>query len=229
MNEEDFFEEDFFEASSSSHFEAITSQPDYERVYLSERDLALRNCWSSFQESATSIAQLYKDRLSTNETGALWLPFQTAAGTVTTLYKESCDGMKRTNEAAVQYGYQRRTRELADWARSKRRRYIRKDELLSYLAGKSPPPIHSKVSTHHHHHHHSNNIKSDHPTTYTPHSQNSEVEMHTFKEALARRSRAPELYTFVAGEIARHCKRSASPLDVNMDVQSMSNKRQRFL
>lgn len=59
---------------------------------------------------------------------------------------ESCDGMKRTNEAAVQYGYQRRTRELADWARSKRRRYIRKDELLSYLAGKSPPPIHSKVS-----------------------------------------------------------------------------------
>lgn len=60
MNEEDFFEEDFFEASSSSHFEAITSQPDYERVYLSERDLALRNCWSSFQESATSIAQLYK-------------------------------------------------------------------------------------------------------------------------------------------------------------------------
>lgn len=59
---------------------------------------------------------------------------------------ESCDGMKRTNEAAVQYGYQRRTRELADWARSKRRRYIRKDELLSYLAGKSPPPLHSKVS-----------------------------------------------------------------------------------
>lgn len=53
--------------------------------------------------------------------------------------------------------------------------------------------------------------------------------MHTFKEALARRSRAPELYTFVTGEIARHCKRSASPLDVNMDAQNMSNKRQRFL
>lgn len=29
----------------------------------------------------------FLDRLSTNETGALWLPFQTAAGTVTTLYK----------------------------------------------------------------------------------------------------------------------------------------------
>lgn len=41
--------------------------------------------------------------------------------------------------------------------------------------------------------------------------------------------RAPELYAFVAGEIARNCKRPASPLDVNMDVQSHSNKRQRFM
>lgn len=41
--------------------------------------------------------------------------------------------------------------------------------------------------------------------------------------------RGPELYAFVAGEIARHCKRPASPLDVNMDVQSLSNKRQRFM
>lgn len=29
----------------------------------------------------------FTDRLSSNETGALWIPFQTAAGTVTTLYK----------------------------------------------------------------------------------------------------------------------------------------------
>lgn len=27
------------------------------------------------------------DRLNTSDTGALWIPFQTAAGTVTTLYK----------------------------------------------------------------------------------------------------------------------------------------------
>ena len=40
----------------------------------------------------------------------------------------------------MQCGYQRRTREIVDWARSKRRRYIRRDELLSYLAGKPPPP-----------------------------------------------------------------------------------------
>lgn len=29
----------------------------------------------------------YTDRLNTGDTGALWIPFQTAAGTVTTLYK----------------------------------------------------------------------------------------------------------------------------------------------
>lgn len=29
----------------------------------------------------------YTDRLNTTDTGALWIPFQTAAGTVTTLYK----------------------------------------------------------------------------------------------------------------------------------------------
>lgn len=41
--------------------------------------------------------------------------------------------------------------------------------------------------------------------------------------------RAPELYAFVAGEIARNSKRPASPLDVNMDVQSLNSKRQRFM
>lgn len=41
--------------------------------------------------------------------------------------------------------------------------------------------------------------------------------------------RGPELYAFVAGEIARHCKRPASPLDVNMDVQNLCSKRQRFM
>lgn len=68
-------EEDFFASIEEAHFEAIRSQPDYERVYLSERDMALRNCWSSFQESATSIAQLYKGKnfiiISVNCTGVL--------------------------------------------------------------------------------------------------------------------------------------------------------------
>lgn len=58
-------------------------------------------------------------------------------------------------------------------------------------------------------------------------------ELHTFREALAmsplsRRPRGPELYSFISGEIARHCKRPPSPSDVNMDSPT-HHKRQRFM
>jgi len=223
--------------------EAINRQPNYETQYLDERDASIRNLFHSFQESATSIAQLYRDRLNSNDTGALWIPFQTAAGTVTTLYKESCDGIRRTSETAMQCGYQRRTRDIADWARSKRRRYIRREDLLSYLAGKSPPsmihvtklPQHLYSSTRQQHHgqYHQNQQQSQSHNDHHLHNgtfvSSIDSDLHTFKEALARRPRAPELYAFVAGEIARHCKRPASPLDVNMDVQTLCSKRQRFM
>lgn len=124
-------------------------------------------------------------------------------------YQDSCDGMKRTNELAIQCGYQRRTRELADWAKNKRRRYIRREELLSYLAGKPPPPIHVVSSRHHHHHHHHTSPKQQSIVHDLQHSNNGSTailfghqhnlnyhqvsadatELHTFKEALARRPR----------------------------------------
>lgn len=96
---------------------------------------------------------------------------------------ESCDGLRRTSDLAMHSGYQRRTREIADWARSKRRRYIRREDLLAYLAGKSPPPatmIHVTKMPHQtqqhsdHHVHNGSTVDSD---------------LHTFKEALARRPR----------------------------------------
>lgn len=149
---------------------------------------------------------MLSDRQLSNEpTASCWLPFQTAAGTVTKLYKgecvdfmfdrykmssnflplihlelfnlklcvrlfffcvcvESCDGMKRSNDLANQVGYQRRNKEIAEWARSKKRRYIRRDDLLSYLAGKPLPP----VSAHHHHQFSSNNNNSS--TQHTTHN-----------------------------------------------------------
>lgn len=106
-------------------------------------------------------------------------------------------------------GYQRRTRDIADWARNKRRRYIRRDDLLAYLAGKSPPPstmIHVTKLPH-------NLYSTTTPTTQTANTryhQNQQIQqaqqqsehhhgttfvssidsdLHTFKEALARRPR----------------------------------------
>nr|XP_014099909.1 uncharacterized protein LOC106624666 isoform X1 [Bactrocera oleae] len=191
------------------------------------------------------------------DTGALWLPFQTAAGTVTTLYKEACDGVKRTSDSAVQCGYQRRTRELADWARSKKRRMIRREDLLAYLAGKpltntnrrSPKPEHShnhsntgavfNTNASHHtsphmyssHHHHAQHQHQNHHHQATGGGATNEptTDLHTFKEALVLRPRGPELFAFVANEIARHCKRPASPIDDKMDICHYSSKRQRFM
>lgn len=112
-------EDDWLASIEEEYLASMAAEPDYEGQYISERESSMRGMWSSFQESATSIAQLYRgkdwpkaldmidficayfscfnvhftlfclfaDRLHSNETGALWLPFQTAAGTVTTLYK----------------------------------------------------------------------------------------------------------------------------------------------
>lgn len=120
--------------------------------------------------------------------------------------------MRRTNDLAMNTGYHRRTREIADWARSKRRRYIRREDLLAYLAGKSSPPHglirlspqHLYTNTQQSKPLHSQHIGSGSPTT--PHQTQSHGEhhlhhggaafvssmdsdLHTFKEALARRSR----------------------------------------
>ncbi|XP_068141183.1 HUWE1-associated protein modifying stress responses [Drosophila tropicalis] len=281
------------------HREIDGQHDEHEREYARQRDNNLSTVWGAFQDSATAVAQLYRERSSNTfqhtvastadatsagghgagtGAGALWLPFQTAAGTVTTLYKESCDGLKRTSDAAVQCGYQRRTRELADWARSKKRRMIRREDLLAYLAGKPTPP----PTTHNHPHANRRSPKPEHihhngcgvglPSgaasigasgfvssglgiASLPSSPNVGAaavagagaaggvhgaagginpggigdDLHTFKEALVLRPRGPELFAFVANEIARHCKRPGSPIDDKMDICHYSSKRQRFM
>ncbi|KAH8411346.1 hypothetical protein KR215_002410 [Drosophila sulfurigaster] len=280
--EESWLEEQFLREINGQNDE-------YEREFVRQRDNNLSTVWGAFQDSATAVAQLYRERSSNtyaSETGALWLPFQTAAGTVTTLYKESCDGLKRTSDAAIQCGYQRRTRELADWARSKKRRMIRREDLLAFLAGK-PLPMQStnphanrRSPKPEHNNHHggqvsgggggggangvtgfaSNGLSMMAPTNTNggqtaataAHLLNNPAsgqvatvgatggalgaasgivgdDLHTFKEALVLRPRGPELFAFVANEIARHCKRPGSPIDDKMDICHYSSKRQRFM
>lgn len=117
--------------------------------------------------------------------------------------------MRRTNELAMSTGYQRRTREIADWARSKRRRYIRREDLLAYLAGKSSPPsgmIHVTRLSPQHLYTNTQQAKPLHnpgsPThQMQPHTEHHHLhsgatfvssmdsDLHTFKDALARRTR----------------------------------------
>nr|XP_023024560.1 UPF0472 protein C16orf72 homolog [Leptinotarsa decemlineata] len=130
--------------------DSIEEQPNYEQNLVAENNISNTKIWSSFQDSATAVAQLYRDRYS-GEPAAIWLQFQTAAGTVTSLYRDSCDSLRKTNELAKQSGYQKRNSELFNWAK-RRRRLIRREDLLAYLAGKHPPPPSRQI--HHHHNHH---------------------------------------------------------------------------
>lgn len=108
----------------------------------------------------------------------------------------------------MQCGYQKRTREIVDWARSKRRRYIRREELLAYLAGKPPPPSvihvtrypHTKQQQQHGQLHQSQIHQNQQQSPQSVHNEhllhngtfvtpNVDSDLHTFKEALARRPR----------------------------------------
>lgn len=49
------------------------------------------------------------------------------------------DSMRRCSELGIEMGRQKRSKEIMNWAR-KKRRMIRREDLLAYLSGKPPPP-----------------------------------------------------------------------------------------
>jgi len=142
-----------------------------EEISLEEQmEVAHRKLWLYFQAAAASLTQLYRNGESlrnlssdppqrpgsrgpppptghlqgTSSLGRddqLWGPFQTAAGNLTTLYRESWDGLLRPAvTSSKKSGYTRARKELASWARSQRRRVIRREELLNVLAGMTYQP-----------------------------------------------------------------------------------------
>ncbi|XP_059470540.1 HUWE1-associated protein modifying stress responses [Neocloeon triangulifer] len=203
----------------------IEAQPDLEAQLGIDREAATQRLWAGFHNSAAAIAHLYRERCHGAE---LWLPFQTAAGTVTALYKDSNDSIRRVCDMGLQAGYQKRNKEVLSWAR-RRRHLIRREELIAYLAGRSLPPRPHRSSP-------KPKILHEGPPVTNPLEDN----LNTFREALAlsgatRRRSSPtqslhELNSFISSEFARHCKRPAatSPShDVNMD--SPTHKRSRLM
>lgn len=71
------------------------------------------------------------------------MPFQSAAGSVTNLYKDCLESQKRITELGIQSGIQRRNREMLSWLKKKKRSAggIRREELIGFVCGK-------KMSTH---------------------------------------------------------------------------------
>ncbi|CAL8317318.1 unnamed protein product [Arctogadus glacialis] len=110
-----------------------------------EADNDQEKLWHLFQNSATAVAQLYKDRVCHQQGLSLWVPFQNAATAVTNLYKESVESHQRSFDLGIQLGHQRRNKDVLAWVK-KRRRTIRREDLISFLCGKAPPPRSSRTN-----------------------------------------------------------------------------------
>jgi hypothetical protein len=84
---------------------------------------------------------------------SVWVPFQNAASAVTTLYKDCIESQKRFSEFGFQCGQQKRNKELLSWIK-KRKRLIRREELIAFLSGATPQSQYGHPFHHHFHHSH---------------------------------------------------------------------------
>uniref|UniRef100_A0A672MFD7 UPF0472 protein C16orf72 homolog n=1 Tax=Sinocyclocheilus grahami TaxID=75366 RepID=A0A672MFD7_SINGR len=152
--------------------EAEQEEPSEEETEQSQQKL-----WHLFQNSATAVAQLYKDRVCQQQGLSLWVPFQNAATAVTNLYKESVDAHQRSYELGIQIGHQRRNKDVLAWVK-KRRRTIRREDLISFLCGKAPPPRSSRAPPR------LTMVSPSRPTSSET-SSSVETDLQPFREAIA--------------------------------------------
>ncbi|XP_018027572.1 telomere attrition and p53 response 1 protein [Hyalella azteca] len=216
---------------------------DVEAVFVTNSEATLQKLYASFQGAAQCLAVLYKVASDTRPSNpALWPSFQTAASTITSHHKACVEYIRNCEQIALEAGSHRRTRDLLTW--SKRRRIIRREELIAFLAGKSPPP-----KAHHNSYRGSCRARvPDHqrprprlppsPHSSLPHSQ--EQDLNTFREALGiagspttlhrRRSHLHELQSFLADEFTRNKRPAPSPSPPNAshDVCMDSPQHKRF-
>ena len=87
----------------------------------------------------------WKDRVCQQPGLSLWVPFQNTATAATNLYIESRDTQQRSFDIGIQIGYQRRSKDVLAWVKT-RRRTIHREGLISFLCGKVPPPRNSRAA-----------------------------------------------------------------------------------
>ncbi|GFR16252.1 UPF0472 protein C16orf72 homolog [Trichonephila clavata] len=227
--------------------------PDTDVELQNAKDLAVQKLWFLFQNAATGITQLYKDR----QNGvSLWVPFQTAASSVTNLYKECIESHKPVYDMGFQSGTHKRNKDLLSWAK-KKQRHIRREDLIAYITGRNPPAnrpfcprprlVLDGMHTSSHLAHAHRFSPSDTAGLLTPRAEDLEM----FREALAfsairqhnpssptglNRVRARhcnssstshnELSAFITEEFSRHSRKRSPSLDVIMD--SPTHKRSRY-
>lgn len=124
---------------------------------LADKEQTNQRLFQSFQTSACAVAQMFKDKTSESQTQSSqsslsvanqsWQSFQNSAGAITVLYKDSLEACKVHYELGVSVGQQRKLKELINWLKKKKRRSIRKDELISFLIGRQYPTQPTSIFT----------------------------------------------------------------------------------
>ncbi|XP_012555074.1 HUWE1-associated protein modifying stress responses 1 [Hydra vulgaris] len=120
-----------------------------DREHEQERNAAIERLWATFQDTASSLAHLYKERplcdccdqctYNRNQPHErYWQQFQGAANKVTSLYRDGSEGIRAGFEFGYKAGYKKRNKDLANWLR-KKKRSIRREDILLNLSGHSPP------------------------------------------------------------------------------------------
>nr|XP_046195349.1 UPF0472 protein C16orf72 homolog isoform X2 [Oncorhynchus gorbuscha] len=127
---------------------------------------------------------VFSDRVCQQQGLSLWVPFQNAATAVTNLYKESLESHQRSYELGVQRAYQRRNKDMLAWVK-KRRRNIRREDLISFLCGKAPPPRNPRRDAQTPKHGHALSVMSPGRPPSTESGSSVEADLQPFREAIA--------------------------------------------
>ncbi|CAH1795424.1 unnamed protein product [Owenia fusiformis] len=156
-------------------------EPNMDDIIQAERERAAQKLWFSFQNSASGVAQMYKDHQAGR---SMWIPFQNSASSVTSLYKDSLECLKQGIELGIQCGQQRRSRDIVAWAK-KKRRHIRREDLVGYLSGKTAPMRSKPGTPTSKHMSHVVDCPRLSMVDREPCRNESEPDLRTFREALA--------------------------------------------
>lgn len=126
------------DAAALDQYESELEQDLQENLIL-EKEQSNQRLFQSFQTSACAVAQMFKDKSSQNSVMSSWESFQNSAGAITVLYKDSLEACRVHMELGIHLGQQRKLKEIINWIKKKKKRSIRKDELISFLIGKQYP------------------------------------------------------------------------------------------
>ena len=102
---------------------------------------------------------------------------------------DSVESQRKCTDFATQRGKQHRTKDIISWVK-KRRRHIRREDLLAFLCGKTPPPRNRLSSSSSHRHGTSSRLsieRSHSPRVAGADSCDAgqEPDLQVFKEAIA--------------------------------------------